>query len=353
MIEARRPSTRPSASISTQPFWTSAGFSERVCVLASASSGLSGLERDAAVWPRTAAGQAKSALSGAWYHVTTVASGAPAICSAGRSSLERPRSAVADAGGGRCWPPRPSPPALARRPGPLARPSPSWCPMRPAAPPMSGPAGHPGVAEKLGGTFVIDRKPGAFDQLGGTARGAARPDGLTLLLGTIATFTLTPLAFRNPGYDPLADFVHITQVAKRCRCWSPIHAGKAWMRCCRGAGEARGPVLCHLGRRHHGAPAHAGPAHPDRHRDAACALQRTAPPALTDTIAGRTDCMFALLAACKGHLEGGRLRGLAMADAAMRPASLPDVPTFAELGIPDFRLCRLVRRCRRRRHARA
>lgn len=60
-----------------------------------------------------------------------------------------------------------------------------------------------------------------------------------------------------------------------------------------------------------------------------------APPALTDTIAGRTDCMFALLAACKGHLEGGRVRGLAV-PTATRPAPLPDVPTFAELGFAGF-----------------
>jgi tripartite-type tricarboxylate transporter receptor subunit TctC len=60
-----------------------------------------------------------------------------------------------------------------------------------------------------------------------------------------------------------------------------------------------------------------------------------APPALTDTIAGRTDCMFALLAAAKGHLEAGRVRGLAV-PTAQRPPQLPGVPTFVEKGFEGF-----------------
>ena len=60
-----------------------------------------------------------------------------------------------------------------------------------------------------------------------------------------------------------------------------------------------------------------------------------APPALTDTIAGRTDCMFALLAAAKGHLDAGRVRGLAV-PTAQRAPQLPNVPTFIEKGFADF-----------------
>src|SRR5919199_6657254 len=71
-----------------------------------------------------------------------------------------------------------------------------------------------GLQERLGGTFVMDHKPGASTSLAARHVARARPDGTTLLLGTIATFTLTPLAFRNPGYDPIADFAHVTMVCE-------------------------------------------------------------------------------------------------------------------------------------------
>ena len=192
-----------------------------------------------------------------------------------------------------------------------------------------------GLADKLGGTFVMDHKPGASTSLAARLVARARPDGLTLLLGTIATFTLTPIAFRDPGYDPLGDFAHITQV---CETLSALVAHPRWpsLEAMLAAARARPGALSYA----------TWGVGTTAHLPMLDLLARTgtdmlhvpyngAPPALTDTIAGRTDCMFALLAACKGHLEEGRVRGLAVPTAA-RPASLPAVPTFGELGIPDF-----------------
>ncbi len=192
-----------------------------------------------------------------------------------------------------------------------------------------------GLQRHLGGTFVMDHKPGASTSLAARLVARARPDGGTLLLGTIATFTLTPLALKNAGYDPLADFAHVSMV---CQTLSLLVAHPRWpslQALLAAAKEKPGalsfatwgvgttahlPMLDLMGR--------AGV-------DMLHVPYNGAPPALTDTIAGRTDCMFALLAACKGHLEGGRLRGLAV-PTAERPVQLPQTPTFAELGFPDF-----------------
>ncbi len=192
-----------------------------------------------------------------------------------------------------------------------------------------------GLSEKLGGTFVMDHKPGASTSLAARLVARARPDGLTLLLGTIATFTLTPIAFRDPGYDPLADFAHISQV---CETLSVLVAHPRWpsLEAMLAVAKARPGELSYA----------TWGVGTTAHLPMLDLMSRTgtemlhvpyngAPPALTDTIAGRTDCMFALLAACKGHLEEGRVRGLAVPTAA-RPPSLPAVPTFAEQGIPDF-----------------
>jgi tripartite-type tricarboxylate transporter receptor subunit TctC len=191
------------------------------------------------------------------------------------------------------------------------------------------------LQERLGGTFVMDHKPGASTSLAARLVARAKPDGMTLLLGTIATFTLTPLALRNPGYDPLADFVHVTQV---CETLSVLVAHPRWssFEALLAAAKAKPDALSYASWGV-GTTAHL-PMLDLLGRVGASMLHvpyNGAPPALTDTIAGRTDCMFALYAACKGHLEEGRVKGLAQ-PTLQRPAAIPDIPTFAEIGIPDF-----------------
>ncbi len=70
------------------------------------------------------------------------------------------------------------------------------------------------LAERHGGAFVMDHKPGASTTLAARHVARARPDGHTLLLGSVGTFSLAPFAYRNPGYDPLQDFAHITMIAE-------------------------------------------------------------------------------------------------------------------------------------------
>ncbi len=192
-----------------------------------------------------------------------------------------------------------------------------------------------GLQERLGGSFVMEHRPGASTALAARHVARAKPDGQTLLLGTIATFTLTPLAFRAPGYDPVADFAHVTML---CETLSLLVAPPRWS----GLGELlaaakQRPAALSYASWGVGTTAHLPMV--DLCGRAGVEMLHVpyngAPPALTDTIAGRTDCMFALLAACKPHLEAGRLRSLAVLTAS-RPAALPDVPTFAEAGFPDF-----------------
>ena len=192
-----------------------------------------------------------------------------------------------------------------------------------------------GLQQRLGGTFVMDHKPGASTSLAARHVARARPDGNTLLPGTIATFTLTPLALKNPGYDPIADFSHVTMV---CQTLSLLVAHPRWesLPALIAAAKARPGALSYAS---WGVGTTAHLLMLDLTRRAGIEMLHVpyngAPPALTDTIAGRTDCMFALLAACKGHLEAGRLRGLAV-PTEERAEQLPDVPTFGELGFPDF-----------------
>ena len=69
---------------------------------------------------------------------------------------------------------------------------------------------------------------------------------------------------------------------------------------------------------------------PTHHRDFA-----TIAPALADLVAGQIDVMFDGLGSSAGQIQGGALRGLAVA-APKRSPAIPDVPTTAEAGLPGF-----------------
>ena len=60
-------------------------------------------------------------------------------------------------------------------------------------------------------------------------------------------------------------------------------------------------------------------------------------PAVTDTVAGRMDMLFASYISMGGHVESGKLRMLAIAGTQRHPR-IPDVPTMAETGYPDVQM---------------
>jgi tripartite-type tricarboxylate transporter receptor subunit TctC len=57
--------------------------------------------------------------------------------------------------------------------------------------------------------------------------------------------------------------------------------------------------------------------------------------AMTDVIGGQISCMFSNQLGAMPHIKGGKLRVLGVAD-TNRSAALPDTPTFAESGYPEF-----------------
>jgi tripartite-type tricarboxylate transporter receptor subunit TctC len=58
-------------------------------------------------------------------------------------------------------------------------------------------------------------------------------------------------------------------------------------------------------------------------------------PALTDAIGGQISVMFSTLASASGHIRSGRMKALAVTT-RKRVTMLPDVPTVAEQGYPDY-----------------
>ncbi len=70
----------------------------------------------------------------------------------------------------------------------------------------------PIVAETLGQAIVIENKPGAGSTIGANLVAKAAPDGYTLLASNSAPLAISPFLLGTGGYDPLADFSHVSYI---------------------------------------------------------------------------------------------------------------------------------------------
>ena len=93
-------------------------------------------------------------------------------------------------------------------------PSASSCHTRRPAPPMRWRASSPRSCRVANGwTVVVDNKPGASAALGSREVARAEPDGHTIILGTNQSHATNAILLKDPGYDPIADFVPIAGLA--------------------------------------------------------------------------------------------------------------------------------------------
>ena len=68
------------------------------------------------------------------------------------------------------------------------------------------------LSASLGQKFVVENKPGAAGTVAATALQGAAPDGHTLMLSNLTPFNVAPTRFPDTPYDPVADFDHITYI---------------------------------------------------------------------------------------------------------------------------------------------
>jgi tripartite-type tricarboxylate transporter receptor subunit TctC len=193
------------------------------------------------------------------------------------------------------------------------------------------------LTASLGQSIVVENRPGAGGTIGTEAVAKAPGDGYTLLLGSVAMLSIAPSVYPALGYDPVADFVPVATLAM-----VPVVlvVGKAVP-----ARSVR--ELIALAR-----------AEPDRltfgssgngaipHLAAALFMSLTGTrlvhvpyrgtaQALNDIVAGQITMIFDNLPSSLPHIRAGNLIALGSATAARLP-SLPDLPTIAEAGVPDF-----------------
>jgi tripartite-type tricarboxylate transporter receptor subunit TctC len=197
------------------------------------------------------------------------------------------------------------------------------------------------IADKLGPalgtTIVVENKAGAGGGLGSEQVSRAPADGYTLLGGTISSHAINVHLYPKLGYDPVGSFTPVALIGTNplvlvVRADSPYKtvgdlvaaakAGKAIT-----SGSAGNGTSQHMAMELF------------KHKLGAQGLThipyKGSGPALQDAIGGQIDILFDTTVAAQQHIDGGRLRALAVTS-SKRLATMPNVPTLAESGVPDF-----------------
>src|SRR5215475_4710047 len=193
------------------------------------------------------------------------------------------------------------------------------------------------MEQLLGAPFVIENRPGAGGNLAAESVAHAAPDGYTLLMGNNSILATNESLYKHINYSPERDFIPITLVGTQANILVvnpdvPARSLKELI----GLAQAR-PGTINFASSGYGAAAHlAGELFKTEAKiNIVHVPYKGAAPALQDVIAGHDQMMFATAASVIGHIEGGRVRALAVTT-LKRTQVLPDLPTMDEAGLKGF-----------------
>jgi tripartite-type tricarboxylate transporter receptor subunit TctC len=192
-----------------------------------------------------------------------------------------------------------------------------------------------GISKEWGVPFVVENKTGAGGVIGTQLVAKADPDGHTLL-ATYAQHYTNQLV-RDTPYDAVKDFQPIARVANSALVIS-VAAGSPY----RTLKEVIDAARKHPGTITYGSSGNGTTSHMAASLFAHVAgielnhVPYKAPGQVAlDAASGQIDLSFNGMSTVLPLIQGGRLRALAVTT-AQRSQSLPDVPTVAELGYPDY-----------------
>jgi len=193
------------------------------------------------------------------------------------------------------------------------------------------------LSERLGRQVVVDNRGGAGGIIGMNLAAKATPDGYTLLMDTGITHAAGASLYSNLPYNVLTDFAAITEVASvpLLVVINPAVSAKSI------------EELIDLAKAKPGQLNYSSPGSGTSGHLAAELLKTMAGanivhvpykgggPAVAALVAGEVQLTIISAVAALPHVKSGRLRALAITSLARVP-SLPDIPTVAESGVPDY-----------------
>lgn len=194
------------------------------------------------------------------------------------------------------------------------------------------------LKDQLGVPMLVDNKAGAGGQLAAQALKAAPADGNTLFLSHDHTITILPLVVKNPGYDSARDFVPVAGFATFANGLAisggtPAKSMAEYVAWVQKQGAGKDTV---------GVPAPASVPEflvkvigQKYQLDLQAAPYRGSAPMMADMLGNQIHAGVGSVPDFIENQKAGKIRMVAVLG-GKRQAALPDVPTFAELGLAGF-----------------
>jgi tripartite-type tricarboxylate transporter receptor subunit TctC len=186
---------------------------------------------------------------------------------------------------------------------------------------------------------IVENKAGAQGAIGAEAVARAEPDGYTLFVAAASIIVLNPMLYKKLSYDPVRDFrmlVLVTDLPVVMEVHPSVPA--------RTVAEFVAYARQNPGKVNFGSAGTGGTIHlaGEMFKQMAGIEMTHVPykgagPALTDLMSGNIQVMFDTLSTALPPVRSGLVRALGVSSEKRSP-DLPDVPTIAESGYPDYRV---------------
>ncbi|MFC4929878.1 Bug family tripartite tricarboxylate transporter substrate binding protein [Massilia sp. GCM10023247] len=191
------------------------------------------------------------------------------------------------------------------------------------------------LTETLGKSFVIDNRAGGGGNIGTAAVVRAEPDGHTLLITSSAPIVINPSIYKNMTFDPLKDLAPVSNLLR-----VPLVLVAHPSVPAKNLKELVAYIQSKKGDFSYASSGAGTPQHLTGELfNSVQKLNMThvpykgSAPAISDLLGGHIPMMFDSTIAIMPHIKSGKVRPIAISSAKRSPL-LPDVPTFAEAGIP-------------------
>jgi tripartite-type tricarboxylate transporter receptor subunit TctC len=193
------------------------------------------------------------------------------------------------------------------------------------------------LGELSGQQVVVENKAGAGGQIAAQAVAKSPADGTTLLLGEVGSISIAPPAFSKLPYDPAKELTGVSEVVRSdfllvVPANSPHQSVADFVKAAKAKGDRTNMATFGAG-----TPGHFGA---EMFAEAGgfkveVIHYRATGDAVTAIVAGDVAGAFVSTALGAAQIKGGKMRALATTAPARSPL-LPDVPTFAEAGMPKI-----------------
>lgn len=190
------------------------------------------------------------------------------------------------------------------------------------------------LGEAVGQSIVVENRPGAGGSTGSQYASKQPADGYTLVMMVESSHAVNPNVYAKPPYDPVKDFTPITNIANVpgvmvVNAAAPFKTAQDVIEAARANpaklnyGSSGNGGLSHLSGALFGSTTKTQITH---------VPYKGLGPALNDLMAGQIDVVFDNMPSSGALIAGRQLRALAVSS-PQRLAQLPQVPTYAEVGL--------------------